>query len=393
MTSARWERRFDPGRQGHGGPAGAGAIPAGWGAALTRVATLIVGGGLAGLALADLLARAGRDFLLVEAQDRFGGRILTHQVEGAGFDLGPTWFWPGQERIAALVRRLGLAAFAQHSSGAILLQTAGGAVERDRGYASMAGSLRVAGGLGAVIAGLVAGLPPARLRLHSPVTALENTGQGLRVHLGAESLLADRVVLALPPRLIAQRLRFAPVLPAQAMQALERIPTWMAGQAKILAVYDRPHWREAGLSGDAMSLRGPMAEVHDASPAQGGPYALFGFVGVPPATRAAQPDEVCALALRQLVEMFGPGMAAPRALVLQDWARNPSIATAQDQVPPRAHPDYGLPQALAGLWSGRLIFAATEMGQQFGGYLEGALEAAEAAWSLLRHPALPQAAP
>ncbi len=41
---------------------------------------LIVGGGLAGLSLADKLSREGVDFLLVEAQNRLGGRILTEDI-------------------------------------------------------------------------------------------------------------------------------------------------------------------------------------------------------------------------------------------------------------------------------------------------------------------------
>ena len=69
---------------------------------------LIVGGGLSGLALADHLARQGTDFLLVEAQERLGGRIMTKDIAGGRFDLGPAWFWPGQPRMAALSRRFNI---------------------------------------------------------------------------------------------------------------------------------------------------------------------------------------------------------------------------------------------------------------------------------------------
>ena len=42
-----------------------------------------------------------------------------------------------------------------------------------------------------------------------------------------------------------------------------------------------------------------------------------------------------------------------------------------------AHPTYGLPPALSGLWDDRLLMAGTEVAPQFGGFVEGALEAAE----------------
>jgi monoamine oxidase len=161
------------------------------------------------------------------------------------------------------------------------------------------------------------------------------------------------------------------------MDAARAIPTWMAGQAKIVAVYDEPHWRKAGLSGEGMSQQGPMVEIHDASPVDGGPYALFGFVGVPPNIRARHHDEVVALALKQLQAMFGPDMAHPLSIRMMDWAQVPQIAAPLDQAPSGHHPAYGLPLALSDLWDKALIFGSTETAQDFGGYLEGALEAAE----------------
>ncbi len=344
---------------------------------------LVVGGGLSGLAVARHLAQAGTDFLLVEAQDRFGGRILTQEIGGAAFDLGPAWFWNGQPRIAHLIRQLGLESFEQHSTGAIVFQSQSGDVQRDRGYSSMMGSLRVAGGMGSLIAGLQSGLMPSRLWLNTRARSLENKGLGIRVlvetNTGAQVVTANQVVLAIPPRIIADAITFAPALPQDAMQAMAQIPTWMAGQAKIIAVYDQPYWQNAGFSGDAMSQKGPMVEIHDASPVRGGPYALFGFVGYPPSVRIAHPDQIRDLARQQLVDIFGPEMANPISLHMKDWALNPAIATSRDHIPLQGHPSYGLPQPLSDLWAGNLILASTEAGQEFGGYLEGALEAAEAA--------------
>jgi monoamine oxidase len=342
---------------------------------------LIVGGGLAGLSLADKLSREGVDFLLVEAQNRLGGRILTEDIGGGAFDLGPAWFWPGQPRMARLIDRFGLRYFEQYSTGDIVFQDQSGTVHKNRGYSSMQGSYRVAGGMGALITSLHQDLPNSRIRLNAMVTALRQTDAGkhaqIRTATGQDTVLAESVVLALPPRVIAQTIQFIPELPQSAMATLEQLPTWMAGQAKIVAVYDRPYWRDAGLSGDAMSHKGPMVEIHDASPVEGGPYALFGFVGFPAEWRAQNPERVLEMSRDQLSTMFGPEMAHPIAIRMQDWALNPAIATRKDQISPHAHPSYGLPPALADLWSGRLMMASTELGRQFGGLLEGALEVAD----------------
>ena len=72
-----------------------------------RTETPIIGGGLSGLSLSSSLAAKGRSFRLLEARDRVEGRILTEGADGAYFDLGPAWFWPGQPRIAAEIERLG----------------------------------------------------------------------------------------------------------------------------------------------------------------------------------------------------------------------------------------------------------------------------------------------
>ena len=69
----------------------------------------IIGGGLAGLHAASLLEAHGvHDYVLLEAQETLGGRVLSvtppmrapgGQLEGSPglsrFDLGATWFWPG----------------------------------------------------------------------------------------------------------------------------------------------------------------------------------------------------------------------------------------------------------------------------------------------------------
>lgn len=328
--------------------------------------TLIVGGGLSGLALAESLEAQGHDYLLVEARPRFGGRIMTQQYGDGYFDMGPAWFWDGQPRIAALVARLNLQKFDQFADGILSFEDEQSRVQRGRGMSSMEGSWRLVGGLGALTKALADRLPDHRTRRDAPVVTLGMSENSCRATLAnGEVVTADQVVLAMPPRVAAQ-IEFSPALPAPTVHAMQGIATWMAGQAKAVAFYDTAFWRDEGLSGDAMSRRGPMVEIHDASPAVGGPYALFGFIGVAPQGRA------------QLGRLFGPQAATPTQLYLKDWAFDPFTATEADKAPLYAHPTYGLPREMTKLWNNKLHFAGTEVAPIFGGYLEGALEAAEA---------------
>lgn len=338
--------------------------------------TLIIGGGLSGLALADALEAKGNDYILLEARARYGGRIMTEHHGAGYFDMGPAWFWPGQPRISAMIDRLGLEKFDQHAYGTLTLEDENGQVQRRRGFALMQGSWRLKGGLGAVTQTLVDRLPDARKRLNAAVTDLAKTDKGITATLAnGDTVVVDRVVMSLPPR-IAANITYSPELPQSVIETMQGIATWMAGQAKALAVYETPFWREDGLSGDAQSRMGPMVEVHDASPATSGPYALSGFIGVPPQGRADE-QVLRQHLLAQLIRLFGPKAADPAQLYVKDWAFDPLTSSQADLAPLHAHPTYDLPPTLTGLWDGALQFGGTEVAPQFGGYLEGALEAAE----------------
>ena len=344
--------------------------------------TLIVGGGLTGLSIARQLSQLHHQFVLLEARDRFGGRILTESVENAVFDMGPAWFWPGQPRIAKLVDRLGLNKFEQYSRGDLVFEDEAGRIHRGQGFASMEGSLRIVGGFAALIAALEKQVPQSSKRLEAETVSVECKADRCVVALADGSeVRGDQVVIARPPR-VAAGISYSPYLPDEGAALLAATPTWMGGQAKVVAIYDTPFWREAGLSGDAMSRKGPLIEIHDASPASGGPYALFGFVGLPTHARSDQ-EVLRRSAVAQLTRIFGASAATPRAVYMKDWALDPLTSTACDHRPLQGHPVYERPAALRGMWDGRLIFAGTELAAHFGGYIEGALESAEAAISEL----------
>jgi phytoene dehydrogenase-like protein len=68
-----------------------------------EVDVVIVGGGLAGLAAARRLDRAGVEWLLVEASDRIGGRVATDVMDGWHLDRGFQVLNTAYPRLSALV--------------------------------------------------------------------------------------------------------------------------------------------------------------------------------------------------------------------------------------------------------------------------------------------------
>lgn len=343
---------------------------------------VIVGAGLAGLALAHTLHAEGRRVRVLEARPRVGGRILS---EG-DFDLGPSWVWPTlQPHMAAWIAAHGLRTYEQHSAGALQFEAADGSMQTHAAsLAQEPPSQRLLGGSAALLAPLAALQCAGLIQTSAAVQALHLHADGVEViaqtATGVRHWQTQRVVLALPPRLIAS-MAFDPPLPANMCSRLAAVPTWMAGQAKFVVRYAQPFWRAAGYSGAAFSQRGPIGELHDAT-LPDGRTALTGFLAWPAAMRAAQTDLPGAI-VAQLQRLFGPAAAQPLALRVQDWALEAFTATPADSAAaPREHPDYA-PLALPEPWRARALLAGSEVAPDFGGYLEGALQAAAAAHAAL----------
>ena len=81
----------------------------------------------------------------------------------------------------------------------------------------------------------------------------------------------------------------------------------------------------------------------------------------------------------KLQRLFGNEAASPIRVLYKDWAADPNTATAADASAPKSHPAYGGHVLPGDTWSRALVLAGSETAGQQGGYLEGALQSAEAA--------------
>ena len=342
----------------------------------------IIGAGLCGLQLATLLQPSGRRCAVFEARPRVGGRILT--LSDGAIDLGPTWFWPrNQPRMTQLVATLGLACFAQHDDGRALFLDASTEVPRTVPAADLhGGAQRLDGGMARLTAALAERLPAGTVRLKHRLQALVQKRDHIEMHLqcGADTtaLRARQVVLALPPRLVDETIRFTPELPAPLSAALRETLTWMASTAKAAMQYPVAFWREAGHSGNAFigHPQAVLCEVFDACNPLNGRAALAGFFDLDPAQRQGLSIHLPRLVRGQFAQLFGPA-AADGIVYHYDWAEDPLTCSALDRAEAvTLHPLYGDARLAEPQWGGRLLFGGSESAGRSGGYLEGALEAA-----------------
>lgn len=352
---------------------------------------VIIGAGLSGLHAASLLTARGIECKLLEAKCRIGGRVLStrdsNRADLGVFDLGSTWFWPEYEKsIAKLTETLHLETIPQYIKGAMLAERVqNNPPERHvLNQNPYAGAFRFAGGIQSLTEALVKSIPSGVIELETKVETIQlDDNDSITVkatYAGSEEkeLHASHVILALPPRIVAKHINFSPSLPSHLTTNLISKPTWMAGQAKVIAIYERPFWRDLDLSGFANSWVGPLQEIHDASPKTGS-GALFGFYGIPAKARQELgKDRVIEMAMAQLVRLFGPDAHNVSAILYKDWASEPETGVEEDLEPLRFFPSYGRPPQ-ADVWENKIIFAGSESNSQFGGHLEGAVQSAEQA--------------
>ncbi len=343
-----------------------------------RIQITIVGAGLAGLTTAYLLQKAGLDTLIIEASDRIGGRI--HSVRDAenNFlgDLGPTWVWPPYQPLATKwLQRFSIEVYPQHEEGRAVHDIDPNG-EPTHGFAPrQEGISRILGGPQALVDCLGSALKPKTLELNSSLLAVSQSDKRLTLRTSQGQISTQYLVVTIPMRLAAETVEWGDCLDPNLIQLMSAAPTWMATQAKATIVYERPFWRDKGLSGQIMSRVGPMAEAHDHCGPNGFPAAIFGFIGLPADTREKHRDLLEEAIVDQLVRCFGPKATKPTSISIEDWALNSNICSKLDLATPPAHP-----QLLPGIireshCDGKLFFASAETAARSPGLIEGALDA------------------
>ena len=232
-----------------------------------------------------------------------------------------------------------------------------------------------------LVARRVAGELGERVRLEHPAVRIEQRDGRVRVRTPTDEVAARRAIVALPPPLTA-RIEFEPPLSPDRAALTRRMP--MGVLMKCFAVYSEPFWRDDGLSGEAVSDRGPATITFDTSPPSGSPGVLLGFVGASEARalEGMSDGDRRQAVLEGFVRLFGPRAAEPDDWVVQDWPSEPwSGGGPVAYMPLGTLARYG---AALREPHGLVHWAGTETATRWTGYMDGAVRSGERAAAEVR---------
>lgn len=178
---------------------------------------------------------------------------------------------------------------------------------------------------------------------------------------------ARRVIVALNPALCNQ-IVFDPPLPDGRAQLQQRWPA-NAPMRKTVHVYDRPFWRDDGLSGQIFQVDGPLFMAYDNSPPDGSAGVISAFVspGSLPGDPKAAERTLSAIYARS----FGDKALRPTQFHDFDWGRvDPWTLQCIHPIPPGFWTKWGkfLHPSV-----GRLIWSGTETADIWAGAMDGAV--------------------
>jgi monoamine oxidase len=442
----------------------------------TECDVAIIGAGLAGLMAARTLVAKGKNVLVLEAQNRVGGRTLNHVLsEGRVLELGGQWLGPTQEKMYAVCKELGLETYPTYSCGDQLVSLGGRTTRLKAGenvlsalspdvalevskvigeFAVMSQSLdletphhhpratawdnqafedwlerhtqhadtqayfklelegifaakttdvsllhvlftlksgggfnnlvsvkngaqqdRIMGG-SQLVAQRMAEALGERVILSTPIRRLEHNETHVKVIADTLTVKAERVIVTLPPTL-ANRLVYEPALPDSRQQLMQR--SSMGSVIKVMVIYDKPFWREEGLSGQILTDTGPIHTTYDNSPPDSSLGVLLGFIEGENARhlRCLGHDARERLTLESLVNYFGEKALTYVQYLEKNWLTDPWAQGGYcGYFGPNLWTKYG--ETLREP-CGRIHWAGTETSSVWNGYMEGALRSGERA--------------
>jgi monoamine oxidase len=189
------------------------------------------------------------------------------------------------------------------------------------GFTDAAQQDRIIGGSQPVAIRMAEMLGADTVRLKNAVRRVRWNDNGATINTDTLEVQARHVIFAGPPTLMGA-IEFAPSLPVARAQITQHWPQGLV--VKVGMVYDRPFWRDAGLSGMSLDYSAMVSETADSSapPERSSAGVLTGFIYTDQA-RAASLLSATDRRQKILAEMatrFGNKALTPTRIVEMNWS-------------------------------------------------------------------------
>ena len=345
---------------------------------------IVIGGGIAGLTAAYALKKQGLRPLILESNNRLGGRIYTHSNNNQSIELGATWVFEDVV-LKQLITALGLDLYPQCLMGdALIKYDPSMAIQKSPTDSLMNGTIyhKVKGGTGAIIQALSDQLDANRILLNKKVVALAYQNESISLTLDDGSIMKGaKVIITVPPKAIAHQINITPQLNNH--QLMQSTHTWMGDSAKFTVLLDRDYWRKNNLSGFVYSNYGLIREIQDHSSGDGKSFGLLGFIQ-PTGVLVEDIKKRKQVVIQELKELFG--IDEGNVLSYDDFLWGEYFVDDQGQnynTDLMPHQNNGHSSFLQSHFDNHLFFAGAETSPSNPGYMEGAVSSAYRAVSLM----------
>lgn len=162
------------------------------------------------------------------------------------------------------------------------------------------------------------------VRLDHPVTTIDTTGNTVFVDSNGTQFAADNVIVAVPLGVLkARAISFEPSLPDEHLDAIDSVG--FSAVDKFLFVWDDTFWDDTDYLVYTPARRDVFNWFLNVNSLQPGANALmtFAYADEARASEARTDDEIVALVMQHLRDMYGPDIPAPTAMRRSSWATDP----------------------------------------------------------------------
>jgi monoamine oxidase len=264
--------------------------------------------------------------------------------------------------------------------GSMLLAHGGG----DRGLtyysdASITETDLIDGGGAPEVARILAGRLGDALRTSAPVRRIEHGPDHVDVVADGITVRAKYVIITAPP-ILASQIEYVPPLPDAHGQLMRKMPP--GAITRFIAVYDKPFWRDKGLSGESAAPQSPVIVSIDQSPKPSGDGSqqkgvLSSYAVGAKAMELSRMNPIARkeLVLGELASRLGDEAKNPIGYTEADWS-----AEQWSQGGMIGHPTTGVLTSYGSALhepAGRIYWAGTERAKAMHGLMEGAVRSGE----------------